>query len=77
MTIKDIIRKWRENAMRKKERDLFFRASELYQIREFDGCLWVTYDGKLICPLGMFSEDGITVITKMRTMYLSRNGMNV
>lgn len=75
--IKNIIRKWRENAKRRKERELFFRASELFQIREHEGKLWFIYNGNLICPMDMINGNGIEMLAQMRAMYLERNGVTV
>lgn len=36
------------------------------QIKEFEGCLWLTYMGNLICPMNMFKDAPIDVVNSIR-----------
>ena len=43
------------------------KADELYQIREYNGNIWLTYDGHLVCPVTMFADSAF-VVTTLRTL---------
>lgn len=45
----------------------------IYQIQEFDGKLWLTYNGALICPMTLFSESPIDTLNEIRILYVERN----
>lgn len=48
------------------------RAQEKYQIEEYNGVLWITLDGTLVVPESLLGEDAITVVKKLRDMYVER-----
>ena len=48
-------------------------AQETYQIKEFDGKLWLTKDGALICPMDMFQAKPIDALDEIRGLYVKRN----
>ena len=46
------------------------KASELYQVREHGNQLWLTYDGKRVCPINMFeNKDAVIILRMLREMY--------
>lgn len=45
-------------------------ANELYQIKEHNGELWITYDGRLFAPQSLFTEDVIAIIGNLRECYI-------
>jgi hypothetical protein len=50
-------------------------APDMYQLKEFDGKLWVTYGGGLVCPCDMLAMDAVEAIRKMRELYIEREGV--
>lgn len=48
-------------------------SKDIYQIKEYDGEIWLTYNGALICPMALFSEKPIEVLSKIRESYVKRN----
>lgn len=49
------------------------QAKETFQVEEFDGNFWLTYNGALICPTYMFTEEPLTALAKIRELYVKRN----
>jgi len=47
-------------------------ASLIYQIREFDGELWLTYSDGLVCPCSMLNVSPVEAIKTMRDLYIKR-----
>lgn len=48
-------------------------AQNAYQVSEFHGQLWLTYNGVLICPTDMFSDEPLKALSKIRDLYVERN----
>lgn len=44
-------------------------ARERIQINEFGGELWLTYDGRHVCPIDIFEKDALDVINAVRSAY--------
>ena len=56
------------------------KSEELYQICEFNGDIWLTYDGHLVCPITMFADStfAVTILKQMREYYLKDvKGLNI
>ena len=53
------------------------RANELFQVKEQDGLLWLTYDGNLVMPFCFMCDDRqascIEKLTAIREQYIDRN----
>lgn len=47
-------------------------ANTLFQVKEYDSELWLTYDGWLVCPCSMLKDDPVESIKRMRELYLER-----
>ena len=47
-------------------------AADLYQVREYKGELWVTYNACLVCPCSMLKDEPVEAIRKMRELYTER-----
>lgn len=50
-------------------------APEIYQLKEYDGQLWLTYQGGLVCPCSMLSVDPVEAVNKMRELYIERESV--
>ena len=48
-------------------------SKEIYQIEEFDGNLWLTYNGALVCPTDMFVSPPLDALSEIRKLYVERN----
>lgn len=48
-------------------------AKEVFQLKEYMGKIWLTYNGGLVCPSDMISGDIIERLNEMRCMYAARN----
>ena len=49
------------------------QAHLIYQIREFDGKLWITFSGALVCPTDMFVSPPLDALSEIRKLYVERN----
>ena len=48
------------------------RASEIFQITEYDGRLWFTYDSFLYCPCAMIGDEPVKALSTLREQYIQR-----
>ena len=48
-------------------------AEEVFQVKEYGGELWVTYNGNLVCPCAMLKQEPVEAIKQMRELYVERN----
>lgn len=61
MKLKNLFRETTEDRMKRAERE--------FQVTEFNGVLWLTHMGCLICPCSMFKEEPITALQHIRKEY--------
>lgn len=71
-TIKEWWHKKCESRKYSHAKALMNKACEMYQIEEYMGKVWLTYNGALICPRELFSKDIIEVLNEIRAMYAAR-----
>lgn len=45
-------------------------AKDLYQIKEKDGEIWITYNGATIVPESMLKEPALDTLLKIRELYV-------
>ncbi len=68
----NIYRRYREyqkvRQCRRAERD----AEDLFQIREHDGKLWLTFNHFLVCPCTMLGKMPVDAVGEMRRLYVER-----
>lgn len=75
--IKNFIEQQRLKQKERKEKEVEKRAEEIYQVTEYDGELWFTYNGHLFCPCGLLScSDVVDEVEKIRELYIKRNTNN-
>ena len=43
-----------------------------YQIKEYNGEIWLTYDGELVCPCSMLNTEPVNAVETMRELYIER-----
>lgn len=70
--MKEFLERLRARAAEKRKKSVVRRASELYQVQEYQGSLWFTYMGSLICQTEMLSGLPIKSLEKMREAYIER-----
>lgn len=61
----------KQNEIEKKS--IIEKSDELFQIREFLGELWLTYNGNCVCPMSMFKSDTLYALKEMRNLYIEYN----
>ena len=75
-TIKELIEAHRLRMKERHQRKIICRSEELFQISEYCGQLWLTYNGALVCQTNMFSDDPLMTLAKIRDLYVERNTLN-
>ena len=73
MSITDLISPNSELRKKRYLRRLEGESKDIYQLREFKGQLWLTYNGFLVCPTSLFSEEAIKTLEEIRKLYVERN----
>lgn len=56
-----------------KEERIRLSACDLFQVREYEGKLWLTFSGNLICPCDMFKSEPMNSLNEIRDLYVERN----
>lgn len=62
---------YRKSQAEKKRQDDIANAERIFQVKEHNGELWLTHDGRLVCPCTMLTEPPCEAVKKMREYYLS------
>ena len=53
-------------------------ANAIFQITEYSGDLWLTYNGALVCPTEMlYGDDSVKALKEIRELYVERNTTEV
>ena len=73
MNIKELFSSNTEQRKQRYLKKIEEEAKEIYQLREFAGELWLTYNGFLICPTQMFDGGELHALEKIRDLYVARN----
>ena len=68
----NLIQQWKEHLKAKREKELEKRAEELYQMKEHEGEMWITFADELIMPIKFIDGDPIQVLRKIRAAYIIR-----
>ena len=68
----NIIDKYFGQTEEKKKAEAAETAAELYQVCEYNGELWLTYSGHLVCPCSMLKDEPVDALKKMRELYIAR-----
>lgn len=76
MNIIKLIRQSFENKRKsrqiKKIHELERITSDMFQVKECNKELWLTYTGSLVCPFHLFKDEPIVVISLLRKLYADR-----
>lgn len=68
----NLIQGWKEHLKAKREKELKERAEELYQMKEHEGEMWITFADELIMPTRFIDGDPIQVLRQIRAAYIER-----
>ena len=65
--------KWRKNAINGAESE----AKRLFQIKEYNSLLWLTYNGQLVAPFAMLCSgedvnESVALLNAIRELYVKR-----
>ena len=71
-SISEFLRERKEYQERKRIERIEKRAEEIFQITEYDGRLWFTYETFLYCPCSMMGDDAIGALVALRKSYIDR-----
>lgn len=71
--IRELIEKQRSICQARKAKRLAEQAERIYQIREMNGQLWLTYDGCPVIPSTMLKTDIVATLNVIRNLYVERN----
>lgn len=72
------IENWKTHSYKRKCERVEQQATELYQIREYNEELWLTFGGALICPCDMLvGDDSVATLKEIRENYIRRHLSNL
>ena len=49
------------------------RAADIFQIMEYSGKLWFTYNGFPFCPCDMMKDEPLVALEKLRSTYVKHH----
>lgn len=70
--IKEQIEQYKDRQSKKKLNDIIAISKEKFQIREYNGEVYLTVDGQLICPMSMLRNDEVSVLSDIRDLFIDR-----
>lgn len=75
MKITEIMRGWRKKRWETRRRKLVCQADDVFNVAEYQGQLWLTHNGQLVCPFSLILKDGdpCVLVNTMRKLYIDRN----
>lgn len=76
MNIIEHIKQWKKSFDAKKIERIEEEAKEIFQLKEYESQVWLTYRGDLICPVRLIEGDTIVSLNVMRSMYIERAKKN-
>ena len=59
---------YNQNTHKRTEQD----AAELFQVKEYGGELWFTFNGALVLPCAMLKGEAVEVLKQIRELYVKR-----
>ena len=68
-----IVEKFRSSQSERRQLQAEETATSLYQIKEYNGEIWLTFNQNLVCPCSMLNEDPVEAIKVMRELYIKRS----
>ena len=71
--IMGFLKRIKELRVERENRHIKERADVIFQITEYNGELWFTYDTFLYCPCSMMADDPIVSLNILRQGYIERN----
>lgn len=71
--IKEYLDRLKKSRHNNKERYIRERANDVYQITEYCGQLWFTYNGSLFCPCDLMKKEPLDALVELRLFYITRN----
>lgn len=59
-----------ESKRAKQAKHLKEEAEMVFQVREHNNELWITYDNNLLCPASLFNGETLDIVHKLREYYI-------
>ena len=72
--------RWRLRRYNKAYKSAMRMSEYLYQVREYQGELWLTFNDSLVCPCALLRGDITDVLVDIRSAYVTRRmigGMSI
>lgn len=67
-----IFERYKRNKREADHEEVIRTSQYIYQIKEHNGELWLTYDRNLVCPCSMLNMEPVDAIQEMRKLYIER-----
>ena len=71
--IKEYLDRLKKSRQNNKERYIREHANDIYQITEYCGQFWFTYNGSIFCPCDMMKKEPLDALVELRSFYITRN----
>lgn len=72
----EAVKKWFSDYKAKnreyKKKMLAEKSNEMYQVKEFEGKLWLTFNGQYVCPCEMLNGEPIELLNNMRKLFVEK-----
>ena len=67
-----IFERYKQNRDESNHEDVVRNSQRLFQLTEYNGEIWLTYEGELVCPCSMLKEEPVKAVCAMRNLYVER-----
>ena len=67
-----IFERYKKNRTESNHDEVVRNSLTLFQLREHDGEIWLTYGDNLVCPCSMLKDSPVESIETMRRLYIER-----
>ena len=68
----EIFERYKKNRTENNHEEVVKNSQRLYQLTEYNGEIWLTYEGELVCPGSMLKEEPVKAVCAMRELYVER-----
>lgn len=70
-----ILERFKSSQAERKKQRVEEDATYIYQIKEYNGELWLTFRESLVCPCSMLKEEPVDAVKAMRDLFIKKNSI--
>jgi hypothetical protein len=68
----EIFERYKKNRTENNHEEVVRNSQRLFQLKEYNGEIWFTYENELVCPCSMLKDEPVNAVCEMRKLYIER-----